>query len=57
MLIRKSISYLLVLFCCSMFSACGGGGGSGSGSGSGGDTAPINTDCVLGASKIGDCTL
>ena len=32
--------------------ACGGGGGGG------GDTAAVTpTDCVLGVSKIGDCTL
>ena len=48
MIIRKPIGYLLVLLCCFLFSACGGGG----------DTAAAaNTDCELGASKIGDCTL
>ena len=56
MVIRKPIGYLLVLLCCFLFSSCGGGG----------DTAaeaitptptPTNTDCVLGVSKIGDCTI
>jgi hypothetical protein len=40
------------IFCALLLlSACGGGGGS--------DTtaAPPNTDCVLGTSKIGECTI
>ena len=51
MIIRKPIGCLLVLFCCFLFSACGGGGDTAAAA------APTNTDCVLGASKVGDCTL
>ena len=50
MIIKKPIGYLLVLICCFLFSACGGDGDTAA-------AAPTDTDCVLGASKIGDCTL
>ena len=50
MIIRKPIGYFLVLLCCFLFSACGGGGDTAA-------AAPTDTDCVLGVSKVGDCTL
>jgi len=50
MIIRKPIGCLLVLLCCFLFSACGGSGDTAA-------VAPTNTDCVLGTSKIGDCSL
>ena len=50
MIIKKPIGYLLVLLCCFLFSACGGGGDTAA-------VAPTPTNCVLGVSVIGDCTL
>ena len=51
MIIRKPIGYLLVLLCCFLVPACGDGGDTATAA------APTNTDCVLGVSDIGDCTL
>ena len=40
--------WLLPFF--ALLTACGGGGG-------GGDSPPASTACVLGTSKLGECTL
>lgn len=48
--IRRIIIYLLITFFSLLMSACGGGGDAAA-------TAPANTDCVLGTSKIGECTI
>jgi hypothetical protein len=47
---RKTIYHLFVIIIFSMLITSCGGDGSGDG-----ETA--NTDCVIGTSKIGDCTL
>jgi hypothetical protein len=46
---RKTIYHLFVIIIFSvLIASCGG---------SGGDGETANTDCVIGTSKIGDCTL
>lgn len=56
MIIKKPIGYLLVLICCFLFSACGGDGDTAAAAPATTPT-PTNTDCVLGVSVIGDCTI
>ena len=52
---KKNIYRLFVVIIFSvLIVSCGSSGGDDGGVA---NAAPVNTDCVLGASKIGDCTI
>lgn len=52
---RKTIYHLFVVIIFSvLIVSCGSSGGDDGGAA---NTPSVNTDCVLGASKIGDCTI